>query len=116
MMRGVILLFTLAGGPRQGVEHPGGDRWFGEDKLKHFFSAAFVQSFGYGVLRAAGASHSMALGGATAGTVAVSAGKEVWDAHGHGTPSVRDLAWDAAGAGAATLLLVHVARSDAAGR
>jgi putative lipoprotein len=106
MMRGFVLVFTLAGAPRA---QPA-DRWLGQDKLKHFFTAAFVQSFGYGSLRAAGASHGVALTGATTGTVAVSLGKEVWDARGHGTPSVKDAAWDAAGAGAATALLVKVQR------
>jgi putative lipoprotein len=105
MIRGLVLVFSLAGpGARPA------DRWLGQDKLKHFFTAAFVQSFSYGTLRAAGASHPVALGGATSATVGVSLGKEVWDARGHGTPSVKDVAWDAAGALAASTLLVKVQR------
>ena len=105
-MRGLMLVFTLAGGPARAPA----DAWFGEDKLKHFFTAAFVQSFGYGALRATGAPHGAALAGATGATLTVSVGKELWDARGHGTPSARDLAWDALGAGAATTLLVRTER------
>ena len=105
-MRGVLLVFSLGGSPRL----PAGDAWFGEDKLKHFFTSAFVQSLGYGTLRAVGASHAVALTGASIATATVGIGKEVWDAHGHGDPSAKDLTWDALGAGAATLLLVRVAR------
>ena len=105
-MRGLLLVFSLTGGPGR---RPA-DGWLGEDKLKHFFTAAFVQGFGYGALRAAGVPHAASLAGATAGTVAVSVGKEVWDAHGHGTASARDLTWDALGAGAATVLLVRTDR------
>ena len=105
-MRGLLLVFSLTGG----VPGRPADAWLGEDKLKHFFTAAFVQSFGYATLRAAGAPHGTSLAGASAGTVAVSVGKEVWDSRGHGTPSGRDLAWDARGAGSATLLLVRTDR------
>lgn len=104
MMRGILLVFSLG--------QPGGppDRWLGRDKLKHFVTSAFVQSLGYGMLRGAGVSHSLALAGATLSTATVGVGKEVWDAQGHGTPSAKDLVWDAAGAGTATLLLVRTAR------
>ena len=101
-MRGLLLVFTFGSAS--------GDRWFAEDKVKHFFTSAFVQSFGYGSLRAAGASHPAALAGASAATGAAGIGKEVYDAQGHGTASLRDLVWDAAGAGAATVLLVRTRR------
>jgi putative lipoprotein len=104
-MRGFLLVFSLA---RPGGASP--DAWHGEDKLKHFVTSAFVQSFGYGVLRRTGVSHTVALSGATAATATVGVGKEVWDARGHGTPSAKDLVWDAAGAGLATVLLVRTAR------
>ena len=81
------------------------DPWFGPDKVKHFFTAAFVQSFSYGALRTTGLGNGGSLAGATAVNAAASFGKEIWDAHGHGTPSARDLVWDAAGAGSASLLL-----------
>jgi uncharacterized protein YfiM (DUF2279 family) len=91
-------------------DHPGGDSWFGADKVKHFFMGAFVQSVGYSAARAAGASHQGSLVAATGMTAAVSIGKELWDAHSGGTPSVRDLTWDAAGAAAATLVLQRSVR------
>jgi uncharacterized protein YfiM (DUF2279 family) len=100
MLRLVLLLGLYAPG-----DHPGGDSWFGVDKVKHFFMGAFVQSVSYSAVRATGAGHSASLATATAVTAGVSVGKELWDAHAGGTPSVRDLTWDAAGAGAATLLL-----------
>jgi putative lipoprotein len=82
------------------------DNWFGVDKVKHFFTAAFVQSFSYSAIRAVGVDHRASLIGASALTASVSIGKELWDRQsGHGTSSVRDLVWDAAGAAAATALL-----------
>jgi putative lipoprotein len=89
---------------------PPGDGWFGADKFKHFLSAAFVQSMGYGTLRAAGARHDLALAGASGATAAVSVAKEVHDRRTKGLFSGRDLVWDAAGAGAATLLVQHRGR------
>ncbi len=86
-------------------DHPGGDSWLGVDKVKHFFMGAFVQSVSYSAIRATGASHTASLAGAAGVTAGVSIAKEAWDAHSGGTPSVRDLVWDAAGAGTATLLL-----------
>jgi len=105
-MLGLLLVLQL-NGPG---DHPAGDSWFGVDKLKHFFMGAFVQSAAYSAVRATGARHETALLSATAITAGVSISKELWDAHGGGPASVRDLTWDAAGAGAATLLLQHSAR------
>ncbi|MEO7457044.1 MAG: DUF2279 domain-containing protein [Gemmatimonadaceae bacterium] len=100
-MRGLWLVFTLfPAAPRT-------DRWFGSDKLQHFFTSAFVQSVSYGALRATGVSHGAALAGASATTAVVGVGKEIHDRDVQGDFSARDLAWDAAGAGAATLLLVR---------
>ena len=81
------------------------DSWFGVDKVKHFFAAAFVQSVAYSTIRAAGASHDASIVGASFVTATVSIGKEVVDGRTGGTRSGRDLLWDAAGAAAATLLL-----------
>ena len=102
-----LLLVLRLQGPG---DHPGGDSWFGTDKVKHFFMGAFVQSIAYSTVRATGAKHNASLAAATGVTAGVSLGKELWDAHTGGTASVRDLAWDAAGAGAATLLLRHSLR------
>jgi uncharacterized protein YfiM (DUF2279 family) len=106
-MRGLALLFTLHFG---GDEHPGGDRWFSADKAKHFFAAAFVQSASFTALRATGLSRTVSLAGATIATGTISVGKELYDRTSGGTPSLRDLTWDAAGAAAATTLLVHTRR------
>jgi uncharacterized protein YfiM (DUF2279 family) len=102
-MLGLLLVLQLHGPG----DHPGGDSWFGADKVKHFFMGAFVQSVSYSAVRAAGAGHNASLMAATGITAGVSVGKELWDAHSGGSPSLRDLTWDAAGAGAATLLLQH---------
>ena len=104
-MRGLLLVFTLGRTP----EHSR-DAWFGPDKLQHFFTSAFVQSLGYGVLRRAGAENSPAIVGASALTAVVGVGKEMRDRRTKGDFSVRDLAWDAAGAGSASVLLVRTVR------
>jgi putative lipoprotein len=105
MMRGLLLVFTLGRAP----ELPR-DGWFGPDKLQHFFTSAFVQSLGYGVLRRAGADNSPAIAGASAVTAIVGVGKELRDRRTKGDFSARDLAWDAAGAGSASVLLVRTVR------
>jgi uncharacterized protein YfiM (DUF2279 family) len=105
-VRGFLLVFSLHRSPAASA----GDGWLSADKLQHFFSSAFVQSVSYGSLRGAGASHGTALAGASVATAAVGVGKEVYDARHRGDPSVRDLVWDAAGAGAVTLLLARTAR------
>ncbi|HEV7992336.1 MAG TPA: DUF2279 domain-containing protein [Gemmatimonadaceae bacterium] len=106
-MRGILLVFTLSTGPG---EHPRGDRWFGPDKLQHFFTSAFVQSMAYGGLRKAGMDRGAAIAGASAVTAVAGVGKEVYDARTKGEFSTRDLVWDAAGAGSATVLLVRTVR------
>src|SRR3982750_671218 len=68
-------------------DHPAGDSWFGVDKVKHFFMGAFVQSVAYTAVRTTGASHTASLVAASGVTAGVSIGKEIWDAHGNGTPS-----------------------------
>ena len=93
---------------------PPRDRWFGADKLKHFFVAAFTQTVTYSALQAAKVRHGPALAGASAVTAAVSVAKEVHDRRSNGLFSVRDLVWDAAGAGAAWHALALVAAGAAA--
>jgi uncharacterized protein YfiM (DUF2279 family) len=104
-MRGLLLVFTLGRAP----EHAR-DGWFGPDKLQHFFTSAFVQSVGYGMLRRAGAEQGPAITGASVATAIAGVGKEVYDRRTKGDFSVRDLAWDAAGAGSASLLLVRTVK------
>jgi uncharacterized protein YfiM (DUF2279 family) len=102
-MRGLWLVFSL-----NPTAPP--DRWLGDDKVKHFFTSAFVQSMSYGALRSSGLNHGAALAGASVTTAAVGVGKEVVDLRVRGEFSLRDLTWDAAGAGAATVLLVRTKR------
>jgi uncharacterized protein YfiM (DUF2279 family) len=105
-VRGFLLVFSLHSGPAT----PTGDSWFAPDKIQHFFSSAFVQTISYGALRGVGVSHGGALGGASIATAAVGVGKEIYDARHQGDASFRDLAWDAVGAGAVTVLLSRSAR------
>ena len=105
-MRGFLLVISLHGAPSV----PAADSWFGRDKAQHFLMSAFVQSFLYGSLRGAGASHGSALAGASVTTAAIGVGKELHDLRVKGEFSPKDLAWDAAGAGSMTLLLAHTAR------
>lgn len=86
------------------------DPLFGPDKIKHFFLSAFVQSVSYSILRATNADHQSSLMGASAATGAVGVWKELRDSRSGGTFSVRDLVWDAAGAGTATVFLAHSRR------
>jgi len=86
------------------------DHWFGADKIKHLFVAAFTQTVAYNALQAAKVDHGGAMAGAWAVTAAVSVGKELHDRRTTGLFSVRDLVWDAAGAGTAALLLEHSVR------
>jgi uncharacterized protein YfiM (DUF2279 family) len=90
---------------------PPPDGWFGADKLKHFFVAAFTQSVTYSTLQLARVRHDRALAGAWAVTATVSVAKELHDRRSYGLFSVRDLVWDAAGAGAATLVIQHSVRT-----
>ena len=105
-MRPLVLLFTL----HVGGEHPAGDRWFSQDKAKHFFMAAFVQSASFSALRLSGARRNASLAGASAVTAIVSLGKEVHDARTGGDASAKDLVWDAAGAVGVSVLLHHTER------
>jgi uncharacterized protein YfiM (DUF2279 family) len=107
-VRRVLLFSVLLGAPGQARD--AGDHWFGRDKVKHFLVSAFVQSAAYASLQAAGADREGALLGASAATAAVGVAKEAVDRRRGGPFSVRDLTWDAAGAGAATLLLVRTER------
>jgi uncharacterized protein YfiM (DUF2279 family) len=97
----VALVLLAPASPHAGV------RWFGPDRVKHFFLSFFVQSASYSVARAANAGHRPALIAASGVTAAAAFSKEVWDRR-HGTGfDAGDLVWDAFGAGAATALLVR---------
>lgn len=117
MISAVALALALAA-PSQGPTErpaPRRDPWFGADKLKHFFVAAFTQSVAYSALQASGVKHDQALAGAWAVTATASIAKELSDRRTTGLFSVRDLVWDAAGAGAATALLAWSQRRNSSG-
>lgn len=98
MVRTLVLVGLLRAG--------GGDSWFASDKLKHFFLSAFVQSVSYSVMQVTThGSRSSLLLSASATSAVVGIGKEIHDSRVKGEFSVRDLSWDAAGIGAATLML-----------
>lgn len=84
------------------------DAWFGPDKVKHFFTTALVQSLAYSVAQVTtrGPRSSLLLSASVA-SAAVGIGKEMHDRGSYGLFSVRDLAWDAAGAGTASLMLAR---------
>jgi uncharacterized protein YfiM (DUF2279 family) len=98
----LALVLSLAAQP---PHPPTPDRWFGADKLKHFFLSAFTQSVAFSGFQVAGVREDRALAAAWAVTATVSIAKEVHDRRSYGLFSYRDLCWDAAGAGVATLVL-----------
>jgi uncharacterized protein YfiM (DUF2279 family) len=81
------------------------DRWFGTDKVKHFFMSALIQSSAYSLARSADASRSNAQIAAGVASVAFGVAKEVRDRRQAKVLSVKDLIWDGAGALAAAALL-----------
>lgn len=99
-MRSLLLIFTL-----HRADHGGGDRWFGTDKAKHFFMAAFVESAAFSGLRLTGMHRGPALNTAVGFAAGVGVGKEVYDHFSGGDASLRDLTWDGLGiVGAAVAL------------
>ena len=84
------------------------DAVFGVDKVKHFFTSALIQSLAYSVTQVTtNGPRSSLLLSASLATAVVGVGKEVHDRRSYGHFSVRDLVWDAAGAGTASLMLAR---------
>jgi uncharacterized protein YfiM (DUF2279 family) len=78
------------------------DRWFGEDKLRHFFASLVVTSISASAARAAGFDHDQSLAAGVGVGVAAGVWKEIRDhRRPGGSASVRDLVWDLAGVAAA---------------
>ena len=103
-----LVQFAVAG-PTLGKVIP--DSWFGIDKVKHFFMSAFIESVSYSALQAAHANHRPALAGAIGITAAFGLGKEIHDYRNPNNHfSIKDLSWDAIGAGAGVVLLSHTIR------
>lgn len=87
------------------------DSWFGIDKVKHFFMSAFIESVSYSALQAAHVNHRSAMTGAIGVTAAFGVGREIHDYRNPNNHfSVKDLTWDAIGAGAGVALLSHTIR------
>ena len=101
---GHLLVAIVLLGP---VSRPAAARWFGPDRVKHFFLSFFVQSASYSVARAANTGHGPALIAASGVTAAAAVSKELWARKRKTGFDARDLVWDALGAGAATALLVR---------
>lgn len=103
----LCLCLSLNGGGQLefGPTQQPGDRFFGEDKLQHFFVSFLVTSLSSTGARLAGTDRETALWiGAGAGT-AVGLAKELRDSRTEGeTASVLDFVWDLGGVGAATVV------------
>lgn len=104
-MRGLAFLVAL----HFGAAPAGPDPWLSPDKAKHFFLSIFVESFSFSALRAAHAGRTASLAGATAVSAGVGVGREIYDFYHPGTPSLKDLSWDAAGTAAAAIVLRQTA-------
>jgi uncharacterized protein YfiM (DUF2279 family) len=79
------------------------DRWFAEDKLRHFaYSYAITSTTAAAARTVTGRNESAAIG-AVIGVMAGIA-KELYDRKTDGTPSFRDLLWDVAGVTAAVMV------------
>ena len=90
-----------------GPSVPARGRWFGPDRIKHFFLSFFIQSASYSLARTANADHRPALFVASGVTAAAAISKEIWDRRRGTGFDTGDLVWDALGAGTATVLLVR---------
>ncbi|MBW3630834.1 MAG: hypothetical protein KY464_16270 [Gemmatimonadetes bacterium] len=102
----LLCLCLSISAPRQ--EEPR-DRWFGEDKAKHFFASFVVTSLSASAARAAGVEPgASAWIGAGVG-VGAGAWKELRDRRSpKARVSLKDAGWDLAGVGAAAALLRQV--------
>ena len=91
----LMLLAWIVGTPRQAWADD--DPWFGADKGLHFGASAVLAASGYavGTLVFEQRSSCAWLGAGVAMTAGV--GKELCDAAGYGSPSLRDLVWDGVG-------------------
>jgi len=84
------------------------DRWWGEDKLRHASAAFALGAAAGGLARLGGAGPGQAGLAGAAVALGVGGAKELADLGGRGTPSLRDLVWDAVGAAAAAFLHAHL--------
>jgi uncharacterized protein YfiM (DUF2279 family) len=114
----LLCLAAAAGGARDDVvrppdalratPHEAADRWFGPDKVQHFWASYAAVAFTFGGATAAGLDRGPALATAVAAGVIAGVAKELDDARRGWGFSVRDLAMDGLGIAAAFLLLREV--------
>lgn len=94
--------------PRERPEQPAapGDRLFGEDKWKHFFTSFIITSLGATGARVAGLEREWSLGVGAGLSLSAGAAKEYADFRNpsRGNPSALDLVWDALGTGAGVVV------------
>jgi uncharacterized protein YfiM (DUF2279 family) len=89
---------TDAGGVVIGVAGADRDPWFGSDKLRHFVTAFAVTGHAQAGLRALGVDRGDAVVGGFVISMVAGIGKEVHDVRKGSFFSLKDLAWDLAGA------------------
>ncbi|HEX2723443.1 MAG TPA: hypothetical protein VHM24_11020 [Gemmatimonadaceae bacterium] len=107
----VGIAFLAVSFPASAQSHPKpGDAWFGPDKVKHFLIAGFVESVAFAGAQGAGANRNVAKSAALAAVTAASFGREFHDRRTKRLFSIRDLVWDAMGAGAALLVVNRTQR------
>lgn len=108
-MNACLFVLCFALGPSEAPQP--GDRFFGEDKWKHFFTSFVTTSLAASAARLSGldSETSVLVGAGAALTLGV--GKEVVDLRRPDARlegSLKDFAWDLGGAGAAVLIGLRV--------
>jgi putative lipoprotein len=93
-----LALAALAACPRAARADDGGDDWLGADKAEHVGASTAIGAGGDALVRPLVPDRAHARLFAFEIALGAGAAKETWDALGHGDPSWKDLAWDAAGA------------------
>jgi putative lipoprotein len=73
------------------------DAWVGRDKALHFGVSAAIAAAGYGLSASWIDRPGYRLLAGSSLALAAGAGKEIWDAAGHGDPSLKDFTWDLVG-------------------
>jgi putative lipoprotein len=86
------------------------DSWFGVDKIKHFFLAAFATSVSYSALQAAGAERRTAMTGAIGASLALGVARELHNLRTTKLFSLKDLTWGALGTATAATMLNQTGR------
>jgi len=94
LILGLSSAALLFGAPRSALAE---DSWWGRDKALHFGVSAALGAAGYGLSSLVFEDRAVRVAASAGLALAAGIGKELYDASGHGTASVKDLTWDAAG-------------------